>query len=153
LIQIAEHPQFTAINSLKLGGDIIPVAYKINDEIAVYLKYSSRPTQAYEEYPFNFHDYELDRLAHIVGANPKTFLALVCVEVGEICCISYEHLQDLITRRQNNKGEREDQYVILVTGQKGKSFRVYVNAPGIRKKMLGAAFIVSRRAFPDVIFR
>ena len=40
---------------------------------------------------------------------------------------------------------------LLVTLPKGKSFRVYVNAPGKRKVALGE-FLVPRKAFPDVIF-
>lgn len=153
LIQIAEHPQFTAINSLKHGGEVIPVAYKINDEIAVYLKYASKPTGTYKEYMFTFHQDQLDQLAQIAAANTRTFLALVCVKVREICCISFEQLQDLIARRRNEKGEDEDQYVVLVTASQGRSLRVYLNAPGRRNTILGGQLVVSRRAFPGDIFR
>lgn len=152
LIQIAEHPQFTAINSLKHGGEVIPIAYKINDEISVYLKYASKPTPTYKEYQFTFHNDQLNELAVIAAANQKTFIALVCVKEREICCISYEELQGLIARRKKQKDDAEDQYVILVTAPKGKSLRVYVNAPGKRKTILGKELIVSRKAFPNVIF-
>ena len=35
LIQIAEHPHFTAINSLKVKGKLVRAAYKINDQMEV----------------------------------------------------------------------------------------------------------------------
>ena len=152
LIQVAEHPQFTAINSLKNGGAVVPVAYKINDEIALYLKYASKPTPSYKEYPFTFHQEHLSELRQIKAANPKTFIALVCVKDREICCISYEQLQTLVERRKAAKGGDEDQYVLLVTAPKNKGLRVYVNAPGKRKTILGKELIVSRNTFPGTIF-
>src|SRR6266446_1345266 len=54
LIQIAEHPQFTAINSLKHDGAVVANAFKVNDEIAIYLKYATKPTKAFKEYQFTF---------------------------------------------------------------------------------------------------
>ncbi|WP_156439999.1 hypothetical protein [Burkholderia savannae] len=152
LIQIAEHPQFTAINSLKIGGAVVPVAYKINDEISLYLKYASNPTPAYKEYPFTFTHEHLSQLAKIKAENSKTFVALVCVKDREICCISYDQLQSLIARRKAEKGDDEDQYVILVTAPERKGLRAYINAPGRKKTMLGKPLIVARNAFPGVVF-
>ena len=152
LIQIAEHPQFTAINSLKVSGAVSPAAYKINDEIAVYLKYAWSPTRTYKEYTFAFHQEQLDELSEIAAINPRTFVVLVCVKERDICCISFEQLQELIGRRETAKGGPEDQYSILVTAPKGKRFRVYVNAPGVRKKMLDKEIVISRSAVPSIIF-
>lgn len=152
LIQISEHEQFTAINSLKTGGEVVRVAYRINDDIAVYLKYATKPTKTFEEYPFTFTKKHLDELVAISSANPKTFVALVCVKNRAICCISYQQLQALIAQRQKAKGAPEDQYVVLVTMPEGKSFRVYVNAPGVRKTALGKMLKVPRNAFPTSIF-
>jgi hypothetical protein len=45
----------------------------------------------------------------------------------------------------------EDSYTVLVTVPPGKSCRVYMNAPGERKKMLGET-IVPRNRFPNAIF-
>ena len=42
LNQIAEHPRFTAINALKIVGEIFHNAVKVNDDIVVYLKYRTR---------------------------------------------------------------------------------------------------------------
>jgi hypothetical protein len=152
LIQVAEHPQFTAINSLKLGGVAVPVAYKINDEIALYLKYASVPTSTFKEYVFTFNKEHLDEIKRIKTTNQKMFVALVCVKVREICCLSYEQLLSMITSRQNKKGAPEDQYAILVTAPKGKGLRVYVNNPGTKKKILGDPLIVARNTFPEILF-
>ncbi len=152
LIQIAEHELFTAINSLKCDGAIISVAYRINDDIAVYLKYASKPTKAFKEYPFTFTKHQLEELERISKVNPKEFVVMVCVRDREICCITYGQLMSLVALRQKAKGSPEEQYVVLVTAPKGKGFRVYVNAPGKRKTMLGKALKVPRNAFPDAIF-
>jgi len=152
LIQIAEHPQFTAINSLKLGGNVVQLAYKVNDEIAVYLKYAGKSVPKFGEYPFTFLDSHLTELSNIAEANPKTFVALVCVRDREVCCLTYAQLQQLITRRKTAKGEPEKQYVVLVTVPKGKSMRVYVNAPGVKKKTLGKSLLINRNAFPGSLF-
>ena len=42
LNQIAEHEQFTAINALTVYGKKVKGAYKVNNDIAVYLKYASK---------------------------------------------------------------------------------------------------------------
>ena len=152
LIQIAEHERFTAINALKAGGQVIDVAYRINDDIAIYLKYASKPTRPFGEYPFTFTKRHSDDLARIAGANPKTFIALVCVKDREICCISYDQFKSLVALREKDKGKPEDQYVVLVTLPKGKSFRAYVNAPGRKKVKLGKDIKIPRNAFPNVIF-
>jgi hypothetical protein len=153
LIQIAENEQFTAINSLKLNGNVVQVAYRINSDIAVYLKYATKPTKAFEEYQFTFTKDHLDELAAISKANPKkTFISLVCVKDRAICCITYAQLQALIAAREKAKAAPEAQYVILVTLPEGKSFRVYVNAPGVKKTALGKMLKVPRNAFPKLIF-
>jgi len=152
LIQVAEHPQFTAINSLKNKGAVVPVAYKVNDEIALYLKYASKPTASFKEYTFTFHKDHLRELAQINASNAKTFIALVCVKDREIGCISYDQLKSLVERRKADKGGDEEQYVILVTAPKGKGLRAYVNAAGRRKTILGKELIVSRNAFPGALF-
>jgi hypothetical protein len=152
LIQIAEHNQFTAINSLKINGEFVRVAYRINDDIAVYLKYASKPTKAFKEYPFTFTRNHLVELAAISAVNPRTFVALVCVKDRAICCISYTQLLALVSLREQAKGSPEDQYVVLVTLPAGKSFRVYVNVPGKKKTALGKMLKVPRNAFPNLIF-
>ena len=152
LIQIAEHERFTAINSLKVGGKLVRGAYLINTDIAISVKYASKPTKAFHEYLFQFTQSNLKELSAISKTNPKTFIALVCEKARGICCISFNELQSLIVRREKEKGSSESLYTILVTAGQGKSFRVYINAPGVKGTMLGKAFVVSRNGFPGLIF-
>lgn len=152
LIQIAESPQFTAINALKLGKEVVRVAYRINDDIAVYFKYATKPNAAYGEYVFTFTKDHLAELAAIAASAPKTFIALVCVKDREICCISHSTLADLAARREKAAGHPEDTLTVLVTAPENKSLRVYVNAPGKKGSILGKAVIVSRSAFPKIVF-
>ncbi len=108
LIQIAEHPQFTAINSLKNRGVVVPTAYRINDEIAVFLKYASKPTPAFDEYAFTFHADQLKELEEIAAEHPRTFVALVRVKDREICCLSHAQLAEMVSRRRRAKGIAEN---------------------------------------------
>jgi hypothetical protein len=152
LIQIAEHPQFTAINSLKIKNLQYPNAYRVNEDIAVYLKYRSEPNESFGEYQFTFHKSHLAELAQITLASDEAFIVLVCVEGREVCCLSHAQLLSLIERRVNAAGRQEDQYVVLVTIPTGKSLRVYINAPGVKKTKLGKDIVVSRNSFPTTIF-
>ena len=152
LIQIAEHPLFTAINSLKLKNRTLRTAYKVNDDIGVYLKYARRPTKTFKEYPFTFHKDHLKELSDIAGVINNLFLALVCVKAREVCCLSYSELTVLLERRKRARKADEDQYTILVTIPQGKSMRVYVNMPGEKKKILGRQLVVSRNSFPAKLF-
>jgi len=153
LIQIAEDPQFTAINSFKLPTGVSRSAYRINDDIGVYLKYASKPTPAHREYLFTFQKQHVAELAAIAKATEKVFAALVCVKARQVCCLPYADLTKLIDARRNAKGATEDQYIILVTVPANKSFRVYVNAPGVRNTMLGKPVVISRNDFPGEIFK
>ncbi|HUD40988.1 MAG TPA: hypothetical protein VMR06_03210 [Dokdonella sp.] len=152
LIQIAENPNFTAINALKLGKNVIRVAYRINDDISVYFKYASKPIGAHKEYVFTFNKAHLADLAKIAAITPATFVALICVEDREICTLPYAGLQALLKRREKSHGAPEDNLTVLVTAEAGKSLRAYVNASGKKNTMLGKALVVSRNAFPGDIF-
>lgn len=152
LIQIAEHDKFTAINSLKIGKDKYTNAYRINDDTAVYFKYSSNPNASHREYTFSFKAEQIESLREISESCGRTYLALICVKDREICCISHAELTSLIESRKIAKGSDEDQYTILVTAPVGKGLRIYVNAPGVKGKMLGEPLIVPRSAFPNIVF-
>jgi hypothetical protein len=152
LIQIAEYPQFKAINSLKLNKRVLRTAYRVNDNIGVYFKYARRPTKRYKEFYFTFHKEHLKELSDISRVVNKLFLGLICVTGKEICCLLYSQFDKLIQRRRKAKKADEDQYLILVTIPQGKSLRVYVNPPGEKGKMLGE-MIIPRRNFPDRLFR
>jgi len=152
LIQIAEHDQFTAINAFTYRGGKSRSAFRINDEIGVYLKYSSKPTPRFKEYPFAFRSENLEELKALRKKTSSVFIALVCVKDRHICCLPYNDLLELIARRQRGKGSPEDQYTILATLPARKEFRVYVNAPGVKKTMLGKVIMIARKNFPDKLF-
>lgn len=152
LIQVAEDERFTAINSLKTGTELHHNAYKINDEIVLFLKYASDIKPPHNEYLFTFTREHLKALKEIYKTNPSTFIAMVCVGDREICCLSYEELDNLIDSREAEKGSKENQYTILVTVHSGESMRVYVNSPGVKNTMVGESMVVKRNGFPSKIF-
>lgn len=104
LFQIAEHPEFTAINSLKIKGPVLQNSFRINDSIGVHFKYARVVTEAWQEYQFNFPKDELDELSKIRGAVDALLLGLVCVKDREICCLTYEQLRGLVDARKAAKG-------------------------------------------------
>ena len=152
LTQIAEHPQFTAINAFKIAGVTSRSAFKINDDIGIYLKYATKPKPPFREYVFTFNSDHLAELAALRRLRSSVFLALVCVKARQICCLPHTDFEALVEARKKAKGSPEEQYALLATVPVGKSFRVYVNAPGKRKVMLGKEIIISRNAFPKDIF-
>lgn len=152
LIQIAEHPQFTAINSFKRQSIPSRSTFKINDNIGVFLKYATETKGLFEEYVFTFRQEHLDELQEISTNTEKVFLALVCVKGREICCLSYGQLLELIERRRKAKMLTEEQYTVLVTMPESKSFRVCVNAPDKKKARLGKSLTIPRKYFPNKIF-
>lgn len=153
LNQIAEHERFTAINALKVKGKTSRSAFKVNNDIAVYLKYASAPTKSYDEYVFNFNKAQLSELTVIRGAGDALYLALICVQDGEVCCLPYSDFSRLISRRRQAFGRQEDQYSLLVTLKKNEGFRVYMNAPGVKKTYLSEPLKVRRNACPNSLFR
>ncbi len=152
LIQIAEDKNFTAINSVRVGGSIVRAAYKVNDHIVVYFKHAGKPTPKFKEYLFTFKPDHIKTLRALAGAHEKAFIALVCVQAREVCLITVDQLNAMITARKSAKGGVEDQYQVLVTAPPDKSLRVYMNEPGRRKTILGNPLIVSRSAFPAELF-
>lgn len=152
LIQIAEAPQFTAINSLTLDTGVCRSAYRVNDTIGVYLKYASKPKGALEEYQFNFLQSQLDEIVAIADVVEELFIALVCVHGREICLLTFGEVMDLVEYRHVDAGHDEDQYTILVTMPPRKAFRVYVNAAGERNRYAGEPLVIARNLFPKGIF-
>ena len=150
LIQIAEHPQFTAINSFKLKSGVCRSAYRINNDIGIYIKYASRPNSM-SEYVFTFNGEHLAELQEIEQNTNTLFVVLVCVKAREICVLPYAALLQLIKLRQNAKGSPESTYNILVTVPRNKQLRVYVNKPNTKNKVLGRK-PYKRSAFPNVLF-
>lgn len=154
LIQIAEDPQFTAINSFNLGKNRVSRStFLINSDIGVFFKYASKPKPPHGEYQFHFNEENRDELDAISKKALKTFVGLVCIEAREICCLRLAQLRRLIALRRDSKGEDEVVCSVMTTLEKGKGFRVYVNAPGVKNKYLGKKLIIRRNAFPSRLFK
>jgi len=151
LMQIAEHPQFTAINTLKITGEPVNNGFLVNGDIAVLCKYASEPNGA-GEYVFTFDQEHLSNIRNTQKGKHNVFFALVCVEDGEICCLTGEQFDTLIENRKKSAKADEDQYQVLVTARKGSSLRAYVNASGKKGKTAGKMIIIARNAFPEAIF-
>lgn len=149
LYQIAEHPQFTAINALANSNN----AFRINDDIAVYPKFCTNPTGPYREYRFTFNSDNLHEIQSIVELDVELHLALVCVKDSRICCLPYQKLTELIEARKNSFGAEEEQYVVIVNYEPGKRFRVNMNKPGTRGKYVSAPIRVRQSACPNDLFR
>ena len=153
LLQVAEHPRFTAINAIEIQGQKSRSAYRINGTIGVFLKYASKPSKTCE-YVFTFAEDHLQELGEIDDGvmHHQTFIALVCVEDREIACLTWPQLQNMVELREKDKGEPEDQYVVLVTARKGSQLRVYVKSAGKRGTILGEKLLIKRRSFPADLF-
>ena len=151
VMQIAEHEQFTAINALKLNGKPVSNAFLINSHVAVLCKYATEPN-GNGEYAFTFTEDQMKTLASLLPKHDSLFFGLVCVEAGEICCLTKADFEELLGYRKVSAGKAESQYAILVTIKAGSSFRVYVNAAGTKGKYAGKQLTVARKAFPDAMF-
>jgi hypothetical protein len=152
LTQIAEHPDFKAINAFDDGDLDARGAFLINANISVYIKHATKPNAPHGEYVFTFNKKNLEELEILKEKGLKVFVLFVCIKAREICGLTLEELEQHINRRKTAKnGQNEPQYTLLVTAQTNKAFRVYVNAPGQRNKSMKQQ-IVRRNAFPSMIF-
>jgi len=153
LIQIAEYPTFKAINSFEDGnGKKSDAAFIINTNTGIYFKYGTNPNKSWKEYTFVFKKAnfkELDDLRAKFGE--RAFIVLVCVKAKEVCILRVNDLYAKRAEREKEKGGTEDQYTLLVSVPKGKSFRVYMNAPGEKKKSLKQT-VINRNDFPKALF-
>lgn len=150
LYQIANHEKFTAINALKMKGKVSRNAFRINDSTNVYLKYATRPARAFTEYQFTFNCQHREELQAIDKLGEALYLALICVKDREICCIDYNQFAELFQARTDAAGVVETDFVILVTLQEGENFRVYVNPPNTKGKML-KPLKIPRNRFPEIV--
>lgn len=151
LTQIAEHPQFTAINAFVTRTETSRCGFLVNQDIGIYLKYATKPNKSFAEFVFTFTDdniTEIDTLAQKAG---RTFIVFICVQAKEICCISRDQFKSLIAKRRKALGSDERVHTIIITIPNGRNCRVYMNYPGTRRKCLGK-FTVPRNKFPMALF-
>ncbi len=154
LNQIAEHPRFTAINALKVKGEVVSrSAFKVNNDIGVYLKISRTRKGTFGEYRFTFNQQHVKELRHLAEAGNDLHLALICVEDREICCLTYKELTNLLEERRTALSQEANQYQLLITLEPRQAFRVYMNQPGRREYLLGDPLKIPRNRCPDVLFR
>ena len=155
LTQIAEHELFTAINKLDRpdGGTLPRGTFRINDDIAIYVKHASEPI-SHDDYVFTFTQSQKEGLQYLNNTyTGKVFIVLVCVEDREICCISYNELNAWFEKRRAalSEGDEADS-TVLVQLPSGQGFRVNMNMPDTRGQYLDEPQIVPRNRFPAVIF-
>ena len=154
LTQIADRPEFKAINAfpgLKARG-----AFRINDDIAIYIKHASAPTKTvHEEYLFGFSPNNLAEVEELKKRCGKVFIVLVCVKDKEICVLTSAQFSKLIENRLKDYraayGKEDKQPTILVTAQSGKKFRAYVNQAKKKGGLIGEIKI-ARNEFPGALF-
>lgn len=153
LIKIAEWPTFKAINSFEPNrGQKSSAAFIVNADTGIYLKYGSNPTKAFKEYSFVFNQSNFEELNALKAKyGDRVFIVLVCVRAREVCILRYSELDKKREEREKEKGAPEAQYQLLVAVLPRKSFRVYMNKPGVRKRSLTQS-IVNRNAFPAELF-
>jgi len=152
LSQVARHEAFTSINVMKFKGAPSRNAFGVNDDIGIYLKYSSKPTPRYKEYLFTFTKEHFGTLVALQKKRDRCFIVLACVKDGQICCVSLDQVLNLRKRRNEAIGRMEDTFCLLAVLPKGKQFRVYVNKPGSKGSMLGESLLVPRKSFPNLLF-
>lgn len=150
LTQIAEHELFTSINAVKFDGHLSRSAFRVNEDIGIYIKYAGRPTGS--DYIFTFTNANKTELARLMGRCDNVHLALVCVKDRQVCCISLAEFEAWLENRRVELGRVEATSTILVNLPIGKAFRVNMNQPGRRKIYLDNPQIVPRNRFPNILF-
>ena len=154
LNQIAKHPRFTAINALKVKGEVVSrSAFKVNNDIGVYLKISRTRKGIFGEYRFTFNQQHVKELRHLAEAGNDLHLALICVEGRDICCLTYKELTNLLEKHRTARSREEDPYRLLIALEPRKAFRVYMNQRGRRGYWLGDPMKIPRNRCPDILFR
>lgn len=137
LIQIVDHPSFTALNAGNERG-----LYRINDHAALYAKYSQRPGNGRWQFTFDSRHQEICRdqfNAYDVVDRGKFWIALICVN-DWVCLIDYPMYEQLLGPNYRDSRrmvvERQPDGSYWVSGPNGQ----WPNA-------------VPKNAFPGVIFR
>jgi hypothetical protein len=152
LTHIAEHTQFTAINTVRITGALSRSAFRINDSIGIYLKYALEPKAPSADYIFTFNKDNKSELTSLSRQYERLFIIMVCYKHRQICSLHYSELQAWLNRRRRALGKDEHTSTILVGLAKGKAFRVNMNQPGRRKVYLDTPQLVPRIRFPDCLF-
>lgn len=150
LIQIAENPNFTAINPLRLRNENIPYAYLINNDTCIFLKYGNEPKET-GEYQFTYTEEQILTIDE-ASEHYNVYIGLICVEEQEICGITADQFWEMIQARRESAGRDEESYQVLVTATPRGQLRVYTNAAGRRGTTALRPIVVPRNKYPDFLF-
>ena len=116
LAQVAEHPQFTAINAFGYTGRPSRSGFLVNHDVGIYLKYATKKTPRFGEFIFTFGLEHIAEIEALAKKADKVFIVFVCVQSKEICCITRTELvTTLIAQRELARGAVEDIHTVLVT--------------------------------------
>ena len=149
LAQIAEDDQFTAINSCLVDGEKSRSAFKINNDIVVYLKYATDPQRNLSEYQFTFSRENLAELSGVSDAGNRVYLALVCGEDRVVCCFPHERLVQMIGERRRQSEQDEDQYIVLVTAEPHQSIACVYECAGTETQLPRESYTCGTGRFPS----
>ena len=139
LIQIAEHDEFTSINRIELPGVGFGSAFSVNEEIGIFLKYATTPSNTEPlEYAFRFSKENMDGIKVLKEDLGDAYALLIISDdardINEICCVPYRVLSELKgyrDRRNENLGKNKEFGVDLyVQIRNDQLFEVNVKSPG-----------------------
>lgn len=116
------------------------------------MRYRSEPKgEQIPLYRFGFSRDNLGELRQMKKHLTKVFLALVCVDDREICCLPYDDFERLVNLRRKAKGEDEQVYVAEVQVRQRERFRVGISPPNEKGQWL-KSFVIPRSDFPRRLF-
>ena len=170
--QIADHPQFTAINRVGLftqGGNASYSAYIVetmgNQKTGVYIKTadsplevpgpSSPPNDFKSYYQFGFDSNAKGHLNALASECHKTFVLMVCELDRHVCCLAYADFLSIVQQQRKHLPKGETATTTLrVNLETRKGFRVNTITPHTRsgKYLLDSPKEIPRSDFPDKIF-
>lgn len=170
--QIADHPQFTAINRVDLftrGGDASYSAYIVETrgrkKTGVYIKTAGNTIEATEPspppndfesyYQFGFDQSAKAHLSALDNKCHKTFVLMVCERDKFVCCLAYADFLSIVQQQKKHLRSGETSATTLrVNLETRKGFRVNMITPHTRsgKYLLDNPKEIPRSDFPDKIF-
>jgi hypothetical protein len=161
LKQIADHKLFKSINAEWQDGGKSRCAYRINTDIGVYIRASTKPVNM--EYVFSFKKENIEQVKALENICKKVFVVLVCynakalrrgsrmAQYRQICVIRPSEIDVLIAARGANAAVTF-QRNILISVPSSKSMRASVTVPGRKGKRMELTRKIPRNAFPQAIF-
>src|SRR5205814_1735442 len=105
LIQIAEDRHFSAINAFRYKGRSSRCGFRVNKDIGIYIRYRTEAKgKRWPVYSFLFSEENLKELLAMHKRLDRLYLALICVDAREICCLPHADFEELIGARREATG-------------------------------------------------